>query len=57
MSSYYCKAIHLARVIHLYLKNNDIDLKGITFEKIDKMSVIKNLQKIFEKNIRFYKCI
>ena len=28
-----------------------------TMEKIDKMSVIKNLQKIFEKNIRFYKCI
>ena len=28
-----------------------------TMKKIDKMSVIKNLQKIFEKNIRFYKCI
>ena len=28
-----------------------------TIKKIDKISVIKNLQKIFEKNIRFYKCI
>ena len=28
-----------------------------TMEKIDKMSVIKNLQKIYEKNIGFYKCI
>ena len=28
-----------------------------TMKKIDKISVIKNLQKIFEKNIRFYKCI
>jgi BirA family biotin operon repressor/biotin-[acetyl-CoA-carboxylase] ligase len=28
-----------------------------TINKIDKISVIKNLQKIFEKNIRFYKCI
>ena len=27
-----------------------------TMKKIDKISVIKNLQKIFEKNIRFYKC-
>ena len=25
-----------------------------TIKKIDKISVIKNLQKIFEKNIRFY---
>jgi len=28
-----------------------------TIKKIDRMSVIKNLQNIFEKNIRFYKCI
>ena len=28
-----------------------------TIKKIDKISVIKNIQKIFEKNIRFYKCI
>ena len=28
-----------------------------TIKKIDKISVVKNIQKIFEKNIRFYKCI
>ena len=32
-------------------------LNEYTMKKIDRISVIKNLQKIFEKNLRFYKCI